>query len=303
MTWKSTLRAAIGVAAGMAFLLQPGQCQKPGGGGAGPGAGAGGGGTTGKTSPSTMPNPTTGTTYPADTTNRGIFLSGKVQMDDGTPPPESVVIERNCNGYARAEGYTDSKGNFSFQLGQTNSVTQDASYDEPSSNVTSQTGVMRPSTASTSQSLSNVSRRNSSQQDLAGCEMRAVLAGFRSDVINLSGHRMFDNPDVGTIILHRMANVEGTTISATTLQAPKDARKAYDKAREALRKGKTNDAERELDKAVAAYPQFAAAWNSLGEIHEQSGEVADARRCYGQALASDPKLVTPYLHLARLSVA
>ena len=39
-------------------------------------------------------------------------------MDDGTAPPDSVVIERNCNGYARNEGYTDSKGNFSFQLGQ-----------------------------------------------------------------------------------------------------------------------------------------------------------------------------------------
>ena len=70
---------------------------------------------------------------------------------------------------------------------------------------------------------------------MAGCELRASLAGFRSDVVNLSGRRMFDNPDVGTIILHRQANVEGTTISRTTLEAPKDARKAYDKAREALR--------------------------------------------------------------------
>ena len=140
-------------------------------------------------------------------------------------------------------------------------------------------------------------------QDLSGCELRAVLAGFRSDVVNLSGRRLFDNPDVGTIVLHRMANVEGTTISATTLMAPKDARKAYDKAREAARKGKTNDAERELDKAVAAYPQFAEAWSSLGVIHEENREMADARRCFSQALAADPKLVTPYLHLARFSLA
>ena len=28
-----------------------------------------------------------------------------------------------------------------------------------------------------------------------------------------------------------------------------------------------------------------------------------SRRCFSQALAADPKLVTPYLHLARLSVA
>jgi len=222
-------------------------------------------------------------------------------MDDGTPPPDSVVIERNCNGNARAEGYTDSKGNFSFQLGQNSTVTQDASFDDSGSTGTLRNGVNRPSTNSTSQTSSNVQRRP--PQDLSGCEIRAVLAGFRSDVVNLSGRRLFDNPDVGTIVLHRRSNVEGTTISATTLMAPKDARKAYERAREAARKGKTNDAEKELDKAVAAYPQFAEAWSSLGVMHEEKREMADARRCFSQALAADAKLVTPYLHLARFSLA
>ena len=223
-------------------------------------------------------------------------------MDDGTAPPDSVVIERNCNGHARNEGYTDSKGNFSFQLGQNQSVTQDASIDDSASGITPN-GIIRPSTSVASQTSSNAPRRSSMPQDLSGCEIRAVLAGFRSDVVNLSGRRLFDNPDVGTIVLHRRTNVEGTTVSATTLMAPKDARKAYDKAREALRKGKANEAERELDKAVAAYPQFAEAWSSLGVIHEENKEMADARRCFAQALAADPKLVTPYLHLARYSLA
>ena len=31
--------------------------------------------------------------------------------------------------------------------------------------------------------------------------------------------------------------------------------------------------------------------------------MTDARRCFSQALAADPKLVTPYLHLARFSLA
>jgi tetratricopeptide (TPR) repeat protein len=139
--------------------------------------------------------------------------------------------------------------------------------------------------------------------DLTGCDIRASLAGFRSDAVNLGGRRQLDNPDLGVLILHRIANVEGTTISATTLAAPRDARKAYDKARELLRKGKTREAEKEFDKAVAAYPQFAAAWNSLGEIHEQNKEWADARRCFSQALSADPKLVTPYMHLAAQSAA
>jgi len=105
-----------------------------------------------------------------------------------------------------------------------------------------------------------------------GCEIRASLAGFRSDSVNLAGRRMLDNPEVGTIVLHRLANVEGTTISATTLQAPKDARKAYEKALDASRKGKIEDAQKNLEKAVNIYPQFAAAWSELGAIHEKNNE-------------------------------
>ena len=300
MIGKRGVRIVIGLALGMALFRQTAICQKPPAGGA---AGGAAGTTTGRTTPTTTLPPTSGTNVPPDVSNRGLFLSGKVQMDDGTAPPDSVVIERNCNGYARNEAYTDSKGNFSFPLGQNQSVTQDASIDDSASGVLSQNGSVRQTTNPGSQTSPTVSRQSTISQGLSGCEIRAVLAGFRSDVVNLSGRRLFDNPDVGTIILHRRTNVEGTTVSATTLMAPKDARKAYEKAREAARKGKTNDAERELDKAVAAYPQFAEAWSSLGVIHEGNREMADARRCFSQALAADPKLVMPYLHLARLSMA
>src|SRR5204863_8182902 len=89
-------------------------------------------------------------------------------------------------------------------------------------------------------------------RDLMNCDLRANLPGYRSDVVNLAGHRMFDNPDVGTIILHRLGNVEGNTISATSLAAPKDAKKAYEKGKEALKKKKPADAEKEFQKAVEA---------------------------------------------------
>src|SRR3954463_11793149 len=119
------LSRTAGVVLAMLLMAGAGLAQKPGGGGGGAGAGAGGGGgsTTGpgggRTTP-TLPNPT----IPNNNTqqrpsqfpdmNRPIFLSGKVQMDDGTPPPESVVVERVCQGYVRPEAHTDSKGHFSF---------------------------------------------------------------------------------------------------------------------------------------------------------------------------------------------
>src|SRR5262245_43947462 len=58
---------------------------------------------------------------------RVFILSGKVMMDDGTPPPEPVVIERVCNGVPRRETYTDSKGHFTFTPGQNQQIMQDAS--------------------------------------------------------------------------------------------------------------------------------------------------------------------------------
>jgi len=301
MTSKTGLRIAIGLSVGMALLLQPAKCQKPGAGGT-----AGGGGVVGSRptpSTTTAPNPNTQPTSTPDIQNRSIFLSGRVQMDDGTPPPEPVVIERICNGHGRAEGYTDAKGRFSFQLGQNLAVTQDASFEDTGSTALVPDGGMRQSNAGARQDSTGAPRRISREQDLTGCELRAVLPGFRSDLVNLGGRRMLDNPEVGSIVLHRVANVEGTTISATTLLAPKDARKAYEKAREALRKGKTADAQKDLDKAVTVYPQFAAAWTDLGMIHEKANDVAEARKCYSQALAADPKLVTPYLRLAQLSMA
>ena len=146
------------------------------------------------------------------------------------------------------------------------------------------------------------SRNGISERDLMGCDIRANLPGFRSDVVTLSGRRAFDNPDVGTIVLHRLGNVEGVTISATSLNAPKDAKKAYEKARDLLKKKKAPDAEKELEKAVQLYPKYSVAWYELGRIRESRNEVESARKAYGEALAADAKFVKPYHQLASLSL-
>ena len=51
---------------------------------------------------------------------------------------------------------------------------------------------------------------------------------------------------------------------------------------------KSDAAERELEAALALNPRFVAAWVNLGNLHEQKGERAPARRAYEQALALDP---------------
>jgi len=277
-----------------------------------PGAGTGstnpGRGTPGNTNPNSIPNPND-PNNPNNQMNRfpdqqrPIFLSGKVMLDDGTPPGDSVVIERVCNGNPRAEGYTDSKGRFSFQLGQNQGVMQDASMSSAGGGGLGGFGsagngsLGRQNQGGLGNSSSGISER-----DLMGCEIRASLPGFRSESVPLSGRRAFDNPDIGTIILHRLANVEGVTISAVSLQAPKDAKKAFDKGRDLLKKKKPAEAEKEFDKAVTIYPKYSTAWYELGRIKESQSDDEGARKAYAHALEADPKYINPYHQLAAMGV-
>jgi tetratricopeptide (TPR) repeat protein len=224
---------------------------------------------------------------------RPIFLSGRVMMDDGTPPPDAVVIERVCSGVVRPEAYTDSKGRFSFQLGQNTAMLADASVGSASDPLD---WGNQPSGAS------GRSGRTVTERDLMACELRASLPGFRSDVVSLAGRRIMDNPDIGVIVLRRLGHVEGTTISMTSLQAPKDAKKAYDKGLEAVRKKKFEEAQTQFEKAVQGHPRYAAAWFELGMIFERLKNPGQARKAYGEALRADSKYVKPYLQLAMLAV-
>jgi tetratricopeptide (TPR) repeat protein len=138
-------------------------------------------------------------------------------------------------------------------------------------------------------------------RNLMGCDLQAYLPGFRSDVVHLGIRRSLDNPDVGTIFVHRLSNVEGLTISATSAFAPKDAVKALDKARDDQKKQKWDDAQKQLDKAVSLYPKYAAAWYELGNVQLQQRNSEAARQSYAKALEADPKYVSPYQQLALLA--
>lgn len=269
--------------------------QKPGGSPASRGGSIPGTPTGGRTAPA-QPG---ATTRGPGLSNRGLYLSGRVLMDDGTPPPEPVTIERICGSSPRAQAYTDQKGRFSFEMGQTAGIMQDASESGSASPYPNSVGVPGGPQGRRYGSRQGVN----SDFRLAGCELRAQLAGYRSDSLNLGGRRLLDNPDVGTITLHRLANVEGTVISMTSLQAPKDARKAYEKGRKALQKNKAEEAEKEFRKAVENYPKYAAAWYELGRIQQQNRDIGQARNSYGKALEADSRYLNPYVQLAEIAAA
>jgi tetratricopeptide (TPR) repeat protein len=86
----------------------------------------------------------------------------------------------------------------------------------------------------------------------------------------------------------------------TSALAPKDARKAYQKAHEALLKKNPDDAQKDYEKAVEIYPKYSSAWYELGALNEQRDHFEEARNDYQQAIASEPKFLKPYTRLSWL---
>ncbi len=252
------------------------------GGGPGTSIGNNNNGALGNTPSNTMPslNSSTNSTNTNDVPHP-ILITGKVTLDDGSKPGQPVLLERICGGRPHAEGYTDSSGSFSIRLGQEMDVIADASEAPTRNTVTSgnpQGGIR--------------------DRDLANCDLRAVLTGYRSENVPLASHKYMDNPDIGTIVMRRLGTVEGLTMSATTALAPKDAHKAFEKGLEEVRKSKFEDAEKEFARAVEIYPKFAAAWYELGRVQERRDHETEARNSYAQSIAADSKYINPYERLS-----
>lgn len=305
MFYRNDRRLAILLLAGLGILgenllAQRGGPQGSGGGNPPPNTGTGTpGGSPGRgTNNPNNPNPySIPQTNPNDNNNgpfanRPIFLSGKVMFDDGAPTNSDIRIERVCGATQRLEAHTDSKGRFSFQLGGNMTLDTDAS----DSGMGTGFGRQRPG------SNSPFSQGGRGGIDgLFGCEIRASYPGYRSDTIPLANRHALDDPELGTIILHRLVNVQGSTISLTTAAAPKPARKDYEKGLKLAEKGKFEEAEKHFQQATTVYPKFAAAWFALGQVQQRENKPAEARKSYQAAIEADKKFVSPYDQLALLA--
>lgn len=266
---------------------------------------SGGGGSTGTGTRST-PTPTITPTTPSRTIppyqqpQTPIFLTGNVVMDDGTPPTDRVSIERICNGRATREAYTDSRGYFSFSIGgpTMNTMPQDASE---SGNPGIDTPGIFPSSAGLGGAPGGTTQNL--QQALIGCELRASMPGTLSGMIELADHVMsnMSDPNVGTLVLHRIGKVDGSSISITSLKAPKGARKAFDRGSKELKKDQYDKAKADFTLAVGAYPDYAEAWAKLAQVLLHDKEYANAISASQKSIAADNHFVEPYFSLIAAS--
>jgi hypothetical protein len=200
----------------------------------------------------------------------GDKLTGTVAVAGGALPWEPVLVMVTCDGKARFTTNTDRKGFF----------------------IISGVDAMGSTTI-------NANPKPVADQYL-GCIVTAEVPGFNSTTLPIATRHVMDSPNLGTITLRREDG--GSGLSGTTSSAPKDAIKAFEKARVELLDSKLDLAQRDLQKAVQIYPGFAEAWYQLGRIQE-SANLPDASNSFSKAIAADPKFLLPYPHLATLSAA
>jgi tetratricopeptide (TPR) repeat protein len=96
--------------------------------------------------------------------------------------------------------------------------------------------------------------------------------------------------------------VSGSSVSVTSLLVPDKARKEFEKSQKDIRNQNYNSAAENLEKAVAEYDKYAAAWNLLGIVYFSSQEIVKSRQSYEKAIAADPQYIPPYINLARLEL-
>ncbi len=138
--------------------------------------------------------------------------------------------------------------------------------------------------------------RGSGSTSVRNCELLAELPGYRSSISRLAHVPSFGIHRVGTIVLYGLKGVTGETVSATTLMAPSSATKAYRKGLKALYIENPNYklSIKHLERAVAEYSDYAAAWASLAEARMSSGDWAGAREAFLKSIEADPKYLKPY---------
>jgi len=140
--------------------------------------------------------------------------------------------------------------------------------------------------------------------DWRGRPYEPATADVCSVSIRLKGYRTtqatFRNNSV--VVLKRTGDNEGSMVSMTALKAPEAAQKAFGKGVVAMTERKWAAAQKNFERAVDIYPQYAAAWSDLGEVFKEQSNNQEARSAWEHAIAVDAKYIKPYLQLARLAL-
>jgi len=98
----------------------------------------------------------------------------------------------------------------------------------------------------------------------------------------------------------KMLQAKSSPPSLTDAQAPKEARREYEKGEKALAANKLGEAHAHLAKAVGLYPCYARAQTDLGAVLSLQQDYTKSEAALKKSLACDPGFVDTYVELGQL---
>jgi tetratricopeptide (TPR) repeat protein len=196
-----------------------------------------------------------------------VAVSGRVLLEDRQAPPEPVMVEYSCRGANRG-ALTDAKGRFFIGLGYAQADRTNLSYGLP---------------------------------NVAGCLVQVRIPGYEEIVVTLKKPNSLGDLSLGDLTLKPVGAMGTAVFSESGRTAPAKARGNYLRALDAVKTLKYPDAITALDKAIASYPQYAAAMQLKGGVLELMEQPDAAREAYRQAATADPGYAKPLVQLAELA--
>jgi Tfp pilus assembly protein PilF len=192
-----------------------------------------------------------------------VIITGTVTMEDGTPPPFSVAIERVCSDtQGSAPGpLTNKKGVWIWRV--------EIDPFAPRSCVFRATHAGYTSTALDASNVNLTSRAT--------------------------------QITVPPIII-TAASTDPNSINVSDDNIPGKARNPFKKAMKELDASQFEQAAEDLTAAVTAAPKFAEGWHSLGIVDMRLHKDKEARDAFTHSVEADPKQLTGYVMLDRICI-
>ena len=189
-----------------------------------------------------------------------LIIKGKVTMPDGSPPPFAAGIERVCS---------DSQGSAPGPL--------------------------------TDKKGEYLWRMDVDPLRTRSCVIRATHPGYVSTSIDISALNGYNTTTttLDTLVLTGRTTDPYAIVSSDS-GVPSRAGAPWKAAMKALDNRNIPEAATQIQAGVTAAPKFGIGWHALGVIQEKQQKLAEARDAYEHAIEADPKMLAPYVTLARL---
>jgi tetratricopeptide (TPR) repeat protein len=190
-----------------------------------------------------------------------VIIRGKVTMEDGSPPPFTVAVERACTDIqGSAPGpLANKKGEYLWRM-EMDSFNSRACVIHAT----------HPGYLSTSIDVSSL---NTTSHDPTTTLAPLIIFPAIPDPNNING---------------------------SDSNLPSKAKAPFKLAMKALDDKNSAEAARQLEAAAEAAPKAAQLWHALGVVDEDLQKPADARKAYERAIQDDPKSLVDYVTLTRV---